>query len=322
MRAWHARQDQSCVTDSSLRGIIQETVKTATCMNGVSKVGTIGVPSVYWIIVRSLRNGYVHPRLLPFMSQVFPEDSLDCIEKLFAQEILLHFPEYGRFWERFIGRDFDPGDRRLKPRSWKFPVGANSTEIQRISDAHERIAMIHYGIFCHLAGAHFQISEARAALKESDVSWRYFHFWEAFEAFYQHLGNARNAVHGLDKCVTELAEIKPLRLLAFLAAQGHAALAARWRKFDADAQCIRDNIVHFARGAHVPMNGSFFIPLPVKRNASWSDYLERKRPAPMQEATIKMEADLVKLESLTNDTLSVVHKMLQDFLSAKAITPT
>ncbi len=255
------------------------------------------------------------------MSQVFPDDSHDCIEKLFAADVLPGFPQYGEFWEKYIGVDFDPPlTRRLRPRGWTFPVGFDGREAGRIHKCQERIAMVNYGMFCNLAGAHFQNSEAIAALKLPDVAWKYFRFWEAFDVFYQHLGNARNAVHGTWKwlkVLTGCQQRKDRDLYEFIIAEGQAGLEDQWRKFNDDARAIRDNVVHFARGAHVPMDGSFFLTVPIRRDASWSESLGRQ--GPLQEATRKMNADLGNLEALLDKTLALLSEFLDSYLSSQSI---
>lgn len=46
------------------------------------------------------------------------KNSKDAIEQLYGKEILKNFPNYEKFWEKFIG---NPNSGRVQPYVYKYP---------------------------------------------------------------------------------------------------------------------------------------------------------------------------------------------------------
>ncbi|GAI21864.1 unnamed protein product, partial [marine sediment metagenome] len=234
----------------------------------------------------------------------FPEETQDKIEQLFAGKILAHFPYYGEFWGKFIG--LRAGDRLLPYRLQIPPTAKDPTvkDNSQILKWHEEIAMRHYSQFCQLAGAHFQLEKATEALRQKDKALRHFLFWEAFDNFYQHLANTRNQMYGLWKVISNLNQTLPQKLEQYLKATDRSILWSRISEWEEQAEVLRDSVVHFSRGAAPYGDGAYWIPLPIKKEQTWSDTL--KKPGPVQEATKKMERDLRDLESLLNEVQRLI----------------
>lgn len=252
----------------------------------------------------------------------FPEDTKDRIEQHFAPIILKFFPYYGEFWSKFIGVRNGESERLL-PYKIQFPTFVSQQEKDLFKVIHERICMAHYSQFCQLAGAHFQYNEALKALKIVDSNIGYFCFWEAFENFYMHIGNARNEMHHILVCLWEIKPNLPKTkegkadLTKYLANNGRNDLINKIKNFNDDVIKIRNNIVHYARGANILLNGKFYLPLPIEKDPLWSKQLSTDE---IQEATLKMQKDLETVESIINEAQQLFGIELENYINSKGIT--
>ncbi len=208
----------------------------------------------------------------------FPEDSYDAIERLYGNIVLKDFPKYGEFWERFVGRDIN-----LKSMRWypiKFPKsfsGKNRREFYRFR---EEICMAHYSLFCNLAGAYFQLDELKKTINQCQTEEGLFRHWEHFECFYFHLGACFFQIFHLWEILPRSINLKLEEYLK----QEH--LTKRWGKFKnfhKRTSILRNNIMHYSRGAHKQMEGFCYIPRMVKKGdvkeekmELWSRQLKRK----------------------------------------------
>lgn len=248
----------------------------------------------------------------------FPEDTRDRIEQHFASVILKSFPYYGQFWSKFIGVRNEEVERLL-PYKIQFPPSVSQHEKDQFKETHERICMAHYSQFCQLAGAHFQYDEALKALKKVNTNLGYFCFWEAFENFYMHIGNARNEVYHIYKCVGKIMPILPNRLKEYLQKSNEKDLGARIKNFEKEVTTIRNNIVHFARGANILWDEKFYLPLPIEKDLLWSNQLTTSSNE-IQETTLKMKNDLATVESIINETQQLFGVELEKYIKNKKIT--
>lgn len=223
----------------------------------------------------------------------FPETTRDKIEQLFAPQILPYFPYYAEFWEKFIGVR---SENRLLP--YQLCISAAATNGQQILRYHEEISMRHYSQFCQLAGAHFQLEKATEALRETNEAWRHFLFWEAFDNFYQHLGNARNQMYGLWEAIQNINKSLPRKLREYLESRDKSELWREFYRWEQETITLRNNIVHYSRGGAPYSNRTYWLPLPIQKNVAWSETLAQCKS--FQEATKKMKKDLSELESLLN----------------------
>jgi len=251
----------------------------------------------------------------------FPADTLDRIEKLFADEILKNFPYYGIFWEKFVGRD-ENNTSLLLPYRLEFPSNMSHAEKEAILNAHNNICLFHYSLFCQLAGAHFQLEQTVAALNEKDPQERHFLFWEAFDNFYTHLGNARFQMLNLWEetckitCMTLRYPPDENGLKQYLQDNSQNDLVNKIEKIKENVIKLRNNLVHYARNAFILIEGKYFIPLPIKRDPKLSEMLNHREA---QEVTKKMEFDLMEFEKMLNEILPFIAKELDKGFDMKGI---
>jgi hypothetical protein len=249
----------------------------------------------------------------------FPKDTLDRIEQLFASKILKNFPYYGEFWEEFVGWNKNK-EPLLLPYGLDFPSRIRQNEKERISESYQRMCVFHYSLFCQLAGAHFQLQQSVAALKENDDNKRHFLSWEAFDNLYVHLGNARFQMCNLWEEICKIACLPYSQnedgLLHYLRDKNRNDLVQRVQEIRDNVIKIRNNIVHYARNMYVFIGGKYYIPLPIKKEPKLSEMLNHKEA---QEATKKMETDLNNLEKLLNEVLPYMGRELEEKLDSSDI---
>lgn len=245
----------------------------------------------------------------------FPQDTYDAVEKLYGNVICQQFPNYGKFWELFIGRNVS-----TKSPQWylfRFPSSITSAERKRIMKWREELSMAHYSLFCNLAGAHFQAEELRKSLLECKTQETFFKHWEHFECFYIHIGNCFYQTFHLWDILPKFADQK-LALPRFQKQKGLIGISQTRFKI------LRDNMVHYARIAHRQMENAYYIPRLIRKGSTekgsmelWSQQLKRKR---WQRTDSRLKFDL----QLTERALNRIHgKFIREFekiLSSRRIT--
>ena len=201
--------------------------------------------------------------------QRFPDDSQDSVERLYAPHVLRCFPNYGRFWERFVGQRADPKSGTLRPYGLRYPGLMSRRQRNRLDRDYEVVCMQGYSVFVHLAGAHYQLGELRRALGLKDEARRHFRHWEAYDVGLLHLGTALSLGKGLLTTVGRLA--------------GQGDLVERlvrhdlWAALDRAVRQPRNDVVHYSRRLHRrnPQTGDFEVlkePYYESRRA-WSQDL-------------------------------------------------
>jgi hypothetical protein len=198
-------------------------------------------------------------------TQKFPKDTGDGIEQMFADRVLAEFPSYGKFWEKFIGVDVTRLSEGFWPRSPKFPKEYEDAKREDFRNKQIGIARVSYGIFCNLAGAHYQLE---LYLKQIPITDResFFRAIEAVECAYLHIGNV---AYGLDRLWGEIRKYSyhKEKLEKYLVNQGRGKYLLELK--DEPKKIIRDEIVHFGR--HVfRITDKIYLPLTVPRNKLWS----------------------------------------------------
>jgi hypothetical protein len=203
----------------------------------------------------------------------FPQQTRDSIEILYHDKVLKHFPLYKKFWETFIGVRVEVAGVKLRPYRLNVPTALKPQE-NDLNDLHEKICMIHYASFCHLASALSELEELTNSEKIDEPQLRLFKHWQAFEAAYLHLGAAWQEI----KILWEYIDIK-FRTLS-MRTSGNRAI---WNFFDSnnvtktkleDMQKgiieFRNSIAHFARVVHRNKDRGYEIPTNVGTNLSWT----------------------------------------------------
>lgn len=252
----------------------------------------------------------------------FYKDTKDCIEQLYKHEILKKFSSYGICWDRFIGVNENQKTGYLRPYGLIIPPSLR-TKAKEIRTAYLEFSYAHYTLFCHLAGAHFQLKELKKSLRIKNAKKRHFRHWEHFEVFYLHLGiciyqvyhlwalifllegrlkrDAKGEIHGAKKALKELLMKNRKKYLSVLI-----------DKMDNKIKILRDNITHFARGAHrILPNGDYAIPYKIKENVHWDGQLKTYNYI---ETTMKAKTDLDNLESLFDRLHKVMIIKFQDYM--------
>lgn len=230
--------------------------------------------------------------------QVFPDDSQDSVERLYAQEILKNFPNYRRFWQELVGQRADPRSGTFRPYGLAFPDSMDKRQRNRCERDYELLCMQSYSVFVHLAGAHYQLREMAQALSLSDESSCHFLHWEAYDVGLLHLGTALSLAKGLVTQVSRVTE--HLHLMSDL-------LCHRlWTGLDRAVRLPRNDVVHYSRRLHRrnSKTGAFEVlrePFFQSRRAWSQDLLLAADDSKWTRAEDQLTRDVVDTETLLND---------------------
>jgi len=258
------------------------------------------------------------------MKNIFIQNTKDIIEQLYGPEITKLFPNYAKFWGKFIG---DPKKDVPVAYGLLFDSSIKTKDKEQINEIYDEICMAHYSLFCHLAGTHFQLKNLKKVLKLDDPKGKYFEHWETFEVCYFHLGSVFYQMYHLwglvfllkkevtrDKIGRFRHSIKE-KLRLYLKKEGQGSLCTKIDELDEEIKDLRDNIVHFSRGASEIHFGEFYIPLKSEREA-WAKQHEANE---WLETSRKTKNDLEETEKLINIIHSFLVKEFEEFLSKNNI---
>lgn len=238
--------------------------------------------------------------------------SKDPIEQLYCKDVTKHFQNYEIFWHKFVG---DPKADEVKPYTYTFPAGDESSKRK-----FEQIRMVHYSLFCHLAGTHYHLEQLSNVHKVSDSNERYFRHWEHFDTAYIHLGSVFYVVYCLWNIVLKMKGVTDGgyegKLVAFLKAKGKAKLLQSFQDLEDQIKTRRDILIHQARPYAFPHKGKFYVPINLEINTTWS---EQARITGLRETVQMLREDLIETEK----TLDQMHDLLihefEDLLEEKGI---
>lgn len=253
------------------------------------------------------------------MTNTFIQKTKDAIEQLYGSEIIKLFPNYSVFWEEFIG---DPKKDVPVPYGLLFLPGIEVKRQEEIEEIYQEICMAHYSLFCHLAGTHFQLENLKKTLKLDDYRRKYFEHWEAFEVCYFHLGSAFYQMYHLWGLIFLLKKemtrnergrfrgsIKN-KLKHHLDNVDQGSLCREIDELDEEIKMLRDNIVHFSRGASEVHFGEFHIPQKVTR----TPWKKQHQTEVWLETSRKTKKDLQDTEKLINRIHNFLIKEFREFL--------
>ena len=257
------------------------------------------------------------------MMSVFIRETKDAIEQLYGSEITDLFPNYSVFWEAFVG---DPKKSVPLPYGLVYPQTMLPEKQGEIDEVYQEICMAHYSLFCHLAGAHFQLESLLKSVKLDDPRRKYFEHWEAFEVCYIHLGSALNQMYHvwgllfLLKGEIERDRNGKLRgakgkLKNYLSANGHSSVCQNIDQLDEEIKKLRDNIIHYSRGASELHFGEYYIPLEITQE-TWQNQHQSEE---WQETSRKVRSDIEATERLINKIHTFLIKELGDLLKSEKI---
>lgn len=242
-------------------------------------------------------------------------DSKDAIEQLYGDEILKCFPNYEAFWLEFIG---NPKAKQVGAYEYMFPSSMAPSERNEILRGYERIQMVHYSLFCHFAGAHFQLKELENTENIKNAVERYFRQLEHYETAYVHLGSAFYMLKSLWKKVLKLQRYptKFRELEKFLTLKGEKELAKRMDEVEDTVKIRRDQAVHYGRMSTLPCKGKFYVPLEPHRDMKWSEAQEIEE---WMDSIVSLRQDLTKTENVINALHQILISEYEEFISQKNI---
>ena len=242
-------------------------------------------------------------------------DSKDAIEQLYGSDVLKHFPNYEVFWRKFIG---NPNAERIEPYRYNFLSKMSPQEEDRILKNYEKVQMAHYSLFCHLAGAHFQLKELENTENINDPKENYFRHWEHFEVAYMHLGSTFYVLESLWNTVLKLrrypANLRHLE--GYLNSKGKNALFKKLDDVMTSVKVRRDLPVHYGRIFARRYKGKFYVPLKVKKDMMWSQGTETQE---WRESDKQLRNDIARTEKMINDLHQVLISEYEDFIKEKNI---
>lgn len=243
------------------------------------------------------------------------QDSKDAIEQLYGDDILKYFPNYEKFWRKFIG---NPNAERIEPYNYVFPSGMDPEEKDRILREYERVQMVHYSLFCHLAGAHFQLKELENTENIEDPKVRYFRHWEHYEVGYVHLGSVFYMLESLWNIVLKLKGYpESLReLKAYLKSKGRNELVKGLDEVKTALKIRRDQAVHYGRMFARSHEGKFYVPLKVYRDMKWS---ESNETTEWIGTVVKLREDIIETEKLIDALHEALINEYEGFVTQKNI---
>jgi hypothetical protein len=239
--------------------------------------------------------------------QRFPENTNDSVERLYAPAILPTFPNYGRFWENFVGQHIDDETGALG--AYPIILSEEIPERQRANllRQYELLRMQNYSIFVHLAGAHYQAEQLRDSLAMEDGNRRHFCHWEAFDVALMHLGTglalAKAMMYGADQLIGSD------HLLHRLMHHHH------WKPLGRAIRKPRNDEVHYSRRLHRSntTTGAFEVLKDryYERRQAWSQDLrlieDDSKWIPADE---KLKTDIMGIEEMFNDVWGILIEAL------------
>ena len=246
------------------------------------------------------------------------KNSKDAIEQLYGEEISKNFPNYEKFWGKYIG---DPNSETVQPYVYKYHKTITKDEQEKIEKSFLKIQMSHYTLFCHMAGAHFQIKGLEASQKQEDDNEKYFRCCEHFEAGYMHIGSVFYVMETfwctVLKMIGHNEGKKGLgKLAAFLAEKGRNDLALRLNDVNNNMMDRRHLPVHYSRVFVKWWQGKMYVPLNVKEEMIWS---EGKKTTDWRLSDRQLASDLAQVEKLINDLHELLIKEYAYFIGTKKI---
>lgn len=248
----------------------------------------------------------------------FPQDSLDAVERKCGAEISVNFPNYGKFWEMFIGQN--PATSRIRWRPVEYPKTLGHQARRRFEAWREELHMAHYSLFCNLAGCYYQLSELINVTKSPITQEVLFKHWEYFECFYLRLGNCFYQVFHLWDV---LARLNHLRRADYVRRERIERKWNRFKNYHEKSSTLRDNLVHYSRVANKQIEDAFYVPLVIKEGdiqnniqELWTRQLKRKR---WIRTSTKMHMDLSDAQRHFNELHSLFIRQYGKYLRQNRI---
>jgi hypothetical protein len=142
-------------------------------------------------------------------------DSEDFVEQIWGREIDKRFSFYAVFWSEFVGKSKAGGrsDPGIRGYGLRFPAAMAKEKQEFIGNQYRKICQTHYALFCHLAGAHYEISRLRQSPPKSHK--QSFVYFETLGNLYSRLGSAIEVLRQLWGWFYELRNESPYKPRSF-----------------------------------------------------------------------------------------------------------
>lgn len=248
--------------------------------------------------------------------QKFPDDSMDEIEKRYADIILAGFPSYKEFWEKFVGLD-KTNKVSFLPRKPVFPEDYGKEKGDDFRGLQHWLSSVTYSLFCNLAGAYYHFCKYKEFEPKSKE--KIFEILESYECSYLHLGNIIYILDSLfgklkNNLIIDPKYRKDKEITHWL---GDNNKDENWLELNDEPKKFRDSLVHNGfRGIFTVIDGEIYFPLKTdKDKVLWSD-MEFEF---FVTGTYKLETHINLAFKTCEDVYNVFIKTLDDFIKNEEI---
>ena len=251
-------------------------------------------------------------------------DSEDFVEQLWGREIDKRFSFYAVFWSEFIGKGKSGGksDQKLRGYGLRFPAATVREKQEFVLDQYRKICQTHYALFCHLAGAHYELSKLRRnPPKNHKQSFVYF---ETLGNLYYRLGSALEMLMLLWGWFYELrneSAYKPRSFSKSVKRQfekdlGAYHLTRSYKELLRQVLFCQKAFSHLQRFATVAQGNRVYVPKLCKKRHPFFDKESFKE---LVECKQKAGEDLEALEIFANCLQAEYLKNLKDWFEHRSI---
>jgi hypothetical protein len=252
-------------------------------------------------------------------------DSDDFVEQTWAREIDKRFSFYAIFWSEFIGKNRAGAkpDQMLKGYGLRFPGAMMKEKQEFILGQYRRICHAHYALFCHLAGAHHELSRLRRARARPQDPMKSFVYFETLGNLYSRMASALEILVHLWGCFYELRNEAAYKPRTFL--------KVTQRQFEKDLESyhlmrsykeLLKQVVHYQRAISylqryttTVQDSRAYIPKTCKKRYPFFQNFEE-----LVECKQKATEDLEALEIFINCLHSEYLRNMKDWLANRSIS--
>jgi len=252
-------------------------------------------------------------------------ESEDFVEQMWGREIDKRFSFYAVFWSELIGKSKSGGkpDQRLRGYGLRFPPAMAREKQEFVLDHYRKICQTHYALFCHLAGAHYELSRLRKYLPASHK--HSFVYFETLGNLYYRMGSALEMLLLLWGWFYELRNESPYKARSFSKSVKKQFqkdleayhLARSYKELQRQVVCYQKAFVHLQRFATVAQDNRVYVPKACKKRYP---FLERESFRELVECKQKAAEDLESVEIFANCLHAEYLKNLKGWLEHRSIT--
>lgn len=246
----------------------------------------------------------------------FDKDVIDPIEVTWKSEICKRFPEYARFWEKWIGTRPGSGSLDLEGYELSFDPQSSQEDQAGVMRRYEKIRSSHYGVFFNLAQVHSSLQRLVGCFKVLAEQRKVAGTEEATaESSFMIASSWRfmgDAFYMLDSLITSIlrinSETKPresgLEWLKMKLGNQAELLGQYEDLFENRVRRFRDLYTHHPpHPIAIDKDGSWLVPKnpPGEReDLTWSEQVERMKQEELIEVTQCISECLEDTEALFN----------------------